>query len=62
MIFVGSYQRLLYGISLVGHPEGKERPDLKEKFIVNAHGGPIKCIASDGEKYIATGSTDECIK
>ncbi|KAJ1646696.1 60s ribosome biogenesis protein mak11 [Coemansia erecta] len=58
LVTAGTYERLLYGI------EGRFVDDtltLKAQFIFPAHIGCIKAV-SVGGRYLASGSTDECIK
>ena len=55
MIVVGSYERLLFGLSV------QKDKSMKAEFIFPAHQGCIKSVASGG-KYLASGGTDEIIK
>ncbi|KAJ1852348.1 60s ribosome biogenesis protein mak11 [Coemansia sp. RSA 2703] len=58
LISAGTYERLLYGI------EGRfvdNQLTLKPQFIIPAHTGCIKAVSAGG-RFLASGSTDECIK
>ncbi|KAJ2788167.1 60s ribosome biogenesis protein mak11 [Coemansia interrupta] len=58
LISAGTYERLLYGI------EGRfadGQLTLKPQFIIPAHTGCIKAVSAGG-RFLASGSTDECIK
>ncbi|KAJ1723998.1 60s ribosome biogenesis protein mak11 [Coemansia erecta] len=58
LISAGTYERLLYGI------EGRfvdSQLTLKPRFIIPAHTGCIKAVSAGG-RFLASGSTDECIK
>ncbi|KAJ2232900.1 60s ribosome biogenesis protein mak11 [Coemansia sp. RSA 1722] len=58
LITAGTYERLLYGIE--GRFVGNTLT-LNPQFIFPAHIGCIKAV-SVGGRYLASGSTDECIK
>lgn len=66
-IITGSYEKLLYGLS--GSFPSSETPvaerdyTLKPIFIFPAHQACVKAVAaSEGGKWLATGSTDEVVK
>ena len=58
-IAAGSYERLLFGLDLVHDSEAGY--GLKPLFIYAPHTGCIKALAS-GDRFLASGSTDEVIR
>lgn len=74
IVVVGSYEKLLYGLSghyaeeggesLPGPTSSSQRLTLKPIFIFAAHHSCIKSVSASprGAKWLATGSTDEVIK
>ena len=66
-IITGSYEKLLYGLSgtypLPGTPVEERDYTIKPIFIFPAHQACVKAVAaSEGGKWLATGSTDEVVK
>ena len=66
-IITGSYEKLLYGLSgtypLPGTPVSERDYTIKPIFIFPAHQACVKAVAaSEGGKWLATGSTDEVVK
>lgn len=63
-IVAGSYEKLLYGLQGVFPEDGKSHEfALKPVFIFPAHQACVKTVAaSEGGKWLATGSTDEVVK
>ncbi|KAL7417450.1 WD40-repeat-containing domain protein [Mrakia frigida] len=66
-IITGSYEKLLYGLSgtfpLPSTPVEERDYTIKPIFIFPAHQACVKAVAaSEGGKWLATGSTDEVVK
>lgn len=70
-IIAGSYEKLLYGLvgnfpsleTIQNKGEAEHDWDLKPVFIFPAHQACVKAVAaSEGGKWLATGSTDEIVK
>ena len=66
-IITGSYEKLLYGLSgtfpLPSTPVAERDYTIKPIFIFPAHQACVKAVAaSEGGKWLATGSTDEVVK
>lgn len=61
-IIAGSYEKILYGLE-GHHPATSAVPTLEPVFIFPAHLAYVKAVAaSEGGKWLATGSEDEFIK